>query len=274
MPQAHNISVEGRAKVMKHSFTTLVSLLIFTVTFDISYAKPKPPPSLSPFLNSTHPWPNFPHHLLLGDLKPSSQSLLAGFLSFLAAAISSAGGIGGGGLFIPILTIVAGLDLKTASSYSAFMVTGGSIANVACHMFGRRRGGGAPLIDFDIALLSEPCMLLGVSCGVIGNVVLPEWLITIFFAIFLAFCTFKTCKSAVFFWVLESEIGRNRVREIETEEARNGGIDHKVPLLRNEDDCNGKLEIPWRKLGTLVIIWFSFFVMYLLRGNSNGQVSN
>ncbi|KAK8594476.1 hypothetical protein V6N13_015398 [Hibiscus sabdariffa] len=39
-------------------------------------------------------------------------------------------GIGGGGLFIPILTIVAGLDLKIASGFSAFMVTGGSIANV------------------------------------------------------------------------------------------------------------------------------------------------
>ncbi|KAB5560518.1 hypothetical protein DKX38_005475 [Salix brachista] len=37
---------------------------------------------------------------------------------------------GGGGLYIPILTIVVGFDLKTASSSSVFMVTGGTIANV------------------------------------------------------------------------------------------------------------------------------------------------
>ncbi len=60
--------------------------------------------------------------------------IIAGVFCFIASSISSAGGIGGGGLFIPILTIVAGLDLKTASSFSAFMVTGGSIANVMCNL--------------------------------------------------------------------------------------------------------------------------------------------
>ena len=38
---------------------------------------------------------------------------LAGVFCFMAASISSAGGIGGGGLYIPILTIVVGFDLKT-----------------------------------------------------------------------------------------------------------------------------------------------------------------
>ncbi|KAF7119981.1 hypothetical protein RHSIM_Rhsim13G0162100 [Rhododendron simsii] len=127
------------------------------------------------------------------QLKLTVPAVIAGVLCFVAAAISCAGGIGGGGLFIPILTIVAGLDLKTASSFSAFMVTGGSIANVICHMFLKSpKSGGKSLIDYDIALLSEPCMLLGVSVGVICNLVFPEWLITILFAVFLAWSTFKT----------------------------------------------------------------------------------
>ncbi|KAI9112408.1 hypothetical protein K1719_016605 [Acacia pycnantha] len=62
-------------------------------------------------------------------------------------------GIGGGALFIPILTIEAKQDLKTASSLSSFMITGGSIANV---MFNLRRTNskfrGKSLIDYDIAL--------------------------------------------------------------------------------------------------------------------------
>ncbi|KAI3450365.1 hypothetical protein Pfo_007030 [Paulownia fortunei] len=194
-------------------------------------------------------------------MKLSVPFLIAGILSFAAAAISSAGGTGGGGLFIPILTIVAGLDLKMASSFSAFMVTGGSIANVACYMLAKRGGGG--LIDFDMALLFQPCMLLGVSIGVICNRVLPEWLITTFFAIFLGFSTFKTCKSGVRYWKLETERGR-----------RNGCVkmeNGEEPLLSEEVDESKIMGIPWMKLGMLVIIWFSFSAVYLLRGYSYGQ---
>ncbi|KAF3637684.1 hypothetical protein FXO38_23617 [Capsicum annuum] len=96
------------------------------------------------------------------------------------SSISSAGGIGGEGLYVPILTIIAGVDPRTASSFPVFMVTGGSIANVVCNMcVTSPKNGGKILIDFDIAFLSEPCMLLGVSIGVVCNKVLPEWLITI-----------------------------------------------------------------------------------------------
>ncbi|KAL8512050.1 hypothetical protein ACS0TY_018490 [Phlomoides rotata] len=154
-----------------------------------------------------------------------------------------------------------------ASAYSAFMVTGGSIANVGSQIFAKRSG--KSLIDYDIALLSEPCMLLGVSCGVICNLMFPEWLITMIFAVFLAFCTFKTCKSGVSFWKLESEGGRiNGCLKMENEEA---GESTKMPLLSVDE---GKFEIPLMKLGMLVLIWFSFFILYLLRGNRYGQCTN
>ncbi|KAK4386669.1 Sulfite exporter TauE/SafE family protein 5 [Sesamum angolense] len=250
---------------MKHTLLKFLCLLIFSITtFDISHAKQRRRPiSETLLLHPTHPWKTLAEFLLENpNLKTTLQFLLAGILSFIAAAISSAGGIGGGGLFIPILTIVAGLDLKLASSYSAFMVTGGSLANVACQMFAKR--GARPLIDYDIALLSEPCMLLGVSCGVICNLVFPEWLITIFFAIFLAFCTFKTCKSGVLYWKLESE-------EVRRNEFPGPELESKEPLLLSAEVGESKLGIPWLKLGMLILIWFSFLVLYLFRGNRNGQ---
>ncbi|KAL8045931.1 hypothetical protein ABFX02_08G145900 [Erythranthe guttata] len=251
---------------MKHKFLKYFFLVIFSTTFfDVSHAKSiSETLNFNQALNATHQWRS-PAQFV----NPTPQFLLAGALSFIAAAISSAGGLGGGGLFVPILTIVAGLDLKTASTYSAFMVTGGSIANVACQMLARRGGGAPPLIDYDTALLSEPCMLLGVSLGVIFNVVLPEWLITVFFAIFLAFCTFKTCKSGVWFWGIESEgMRRNRSIKIEIDERS-----IEQPLLCNEVGKEEKLGVPlpWMKLGLLLLIWFSFFLLYLLRGNRYGQ---
>ncbi|CAH8275882.1 unnamed protein product [Arabidopsis lyrata] len=200
------------------------------------------------------------------ELKLSSAIIVAGVLCFLAALISSAGGIGGGGLFIPIMTIVAGLDLKTASSFSAFMVTGGSIANVISNLFG-----GKALLDYDLALLLEPCMLLGVSIGVICNRVLPEWLITALFAVFLAWSSLKTCRSGVKFWKIESEIARGKGHE--RPEKGQGEIEEdnlKAPLLEAQVNRN-KSKIPWTKLGVLVIVWASFFVIYLLRGNKDGK---
>ncbi|KAK4340559.1 hypothetical protein RND71_039060 [Anisodus tanguticus] len=139
-------------------------------------------------------------------------------------------------------------------------VTGGSIANVVCSMFlPSPKHGGKILVDFDIALLSQPFILLGVSIGVICNLVFPEWLITILFAIFLAWCTFKTFKSGIYYWKNESEEVRKKGNFEEIE----------GPLLKKEE--KGISSIPWMKMGVLVMIWFSFFFLYLLRGNRYGK---
>ncbi|XP_024018935.1 sulfite exporter TauE/SafE family protein 2 isoform X2 [Morus notabilis] len=200
----------------------------------------------------------------------------AGFLCFIAASISSAGGVGGGGLFIPIMTITAGVDLKTASSFSAFMVTGASIANVVCNLASAiPRFAGKSLIDFDIALLSQPSMLLGVSVGVICNVMFPEWLVTILFAVFLAWSTSKTWRNGVMCWKLETEVKRLRkgCGELEnglSEDVKLSSI--KEPLLGSDHQLRKcQYRLPWMKLGVVVLIWCSFCFVYLLRGNRYGE---
>ncbi|PON88178.1 Transmembrane protein TauE-like [Trema orientale] len=264
-----------------YSHKWLILVLIF-ITFDVSYAKAAKPISgilkISHLFNQTHLW-NMIHQPQSHEpqLKLSAPVVLAGLLCFIAASISSAGGVGGGGLFIPILTITAGLDLKTASSFSAFMVTGASIANVICNLVSTiPRLGGKTLIDFDIALLSQPSMLLGVSIGVICNLVFPEWLITILFAIFLAWSTSKTCKNGVVCWALETEELRRKGYCGDLEdgldkdfEGSEGVNSIKEPLLGTQGSC--KSGLPWMKLGVLVLVWCSFCFLYLLRGNRYGK---
>lgn len=153
------------------------------------------------------------------------------------------------------------------------MVTGGSIANVVCSMFlPSPKHGGKILVDFDIALLSQPCILLGVSIGVICNLVLPEWLITILFVVFLVWCTFKTFKSGVYYWKIESEeVRRNGLLKNENFEGIEGVINGVEEPLLLKKEAKGIRSIPWMKMGVLVMIWFSFFFLYLLRGNRYGQ---
>ncbi|KAE8728656.1 hypothetical protein F3Y22_tig00004111pilonHSYRG00040 [Hibiscus syriacus] len=221
------------------------------------------------FINKTLQWKSHLIKFQGSQLKLSTPTVLASVCCFIAAIVSSAGGIGGGGLFIPILTIVAGLDLKTASSFSAFMVTGGSIANVMYNLrtesdeLGRQR---KALVDYDLALLSEPCMLLGANVGVVCNHVFPEWLITILFVVFLVWSTLKTCRNGVRYWKMELE------KHKESEKLETGADinDLEEPLVGMEGKENSGF--PWKKLVILVTVWFSFFIVYLLRGNSYGQV--
>ncbi|KAL3522088.1 hypothetical protein ACH5RR_014922 [Cinchona calisaya] len=255
-------------------------LLIFLITMNFIHAKEAQPivEKLDKYVKTAVEWRTQlqAQSGQKSELKPTAPIVVAGALSFVAASISSAGGIGGGGLFIPILTIVAGFDLKTASSFTAFMVTGVTIANVAFNVLIKsRRNGGKTMIDYDIALLSEPCMLVGVSIGVIFNIMLPDWLITIIFAVFLAWSTFKTFKSGISYWKRESEgIRRNGSHNLENGMARNEISSDRSeetvqsleePLLHKE--TSNKLDLPWMKLGVLVLIWFSFFIIYVLHGD-------
>jgi hypothetical protein len=196
-------------------------------------------------------------------------------LSFLAASVSSAGGVGGGSLFLPILNLVAGLSLKRATAYSSFMVTGGAASNVLYNL-ASSTGGGGRLIDYDIALLFQPCLLLGVSIGVVCNVVFPEWLVTLLFSLFLAFCTAKTCRAGVKIWRSESGgAGAGAAR---------GDQHHgKEPLLlrlpRGTSDADAEgggrgngAGFPWADVALLVMVWLCFFALHVLIGDKHGKV--
>ena len=249
----------------------ILPLILLIITFNHSHAKQTESVSNSHILNKFYQWRS--QQTQENQLKLATPVVVAGVLCFIVASISSAGGIGGGGLFIPILTIVAGVDLKTASSFSALMVTGGSVVNFMWNLRSTNpKYGGRTLINFDIALLSEPCMLLGVSIGVICNLAFPEWLITMLFATFLAWSTSKTCKIGVLHWKMESEeLKRNGREPLEKGLDEGEGIEAtKEPLLGVKGDC--KLTFPWMKMGVLVLVWFSFLTLYLLRGNRQGQV--
>ncbi|GJM92907.1 hypothetical protein PR202_ga09413 [Eleusine coracana subsp. coracana] len=196
-----------------------------------------------------------------GETRPNTVA--AWVLSFLAAAVSSAGGVGGGSLFLPILNLVAGLSLKRATTYSSFMVTGGAASNVLYNLL-RTRGGGL-LIDYDIALLFQPCLLLGVSLGVVCNVMFPEWLITVLFALFLAFCTAKTCRAGVKIWRSEGGGGE-----------AGSGHDNKLPLLMARDGSlvdngGGGAGFPWKDVALLVMVWLCFFALHVFIGDKHGK---
>ena len=55
---------------------------------------------------------------------------------------------------------------------------GGSVSTVYYNLKLKHPTLDMPLIDYDLALLMQPMLMLGVSIGVIFNVIFPNWLIT------------------------------------------------------------------------------------------------
>jgi hypothetical protein len=59
------------------------------------------------------------------------------------------------------------------------MITGGAAATVFYNLRQRHPTLELPLIDYDLALLFQPMLVLGISIGVSFNVIFAEWMITV-----------------------------------------------------------------------------------------------
>lgn len=91
------------------------------------------------------------------------------------------------------------------------MITGGAAATVFYNLRQRHPTLELPIIDYDLALLFQPMLVLGISIGVSFNVIFADWMITILLIIIflgniLSFC--NICSHFLFFmenfldWVL------------------------------------------------------------------------
>lgn len=64
------------------------------------------------------------------------------------------------------------------------MITGGAGATVLYNLKKRHPTLDLPVIDYDLALLFQPMLMLGISLGVAFNVIFPDWMITTLLIIF------------------------------------------------------------------------------------------
>ena len=111
---------------------------------------------------------------------------------FMFLALSSAGGIGGGGIVIPMLLVIANFNAYYAVPLSVTAIFGGSIVGFVMLV---RQDHPNPtvkrnLINFDIILLMMPMALAGTTLGVLINGISPGWLIIAIIFITLTFTSY------------------------------------------------------------------------------------
>ncbi|MFQ6639068.1 hypothetical protein Gotur_014673 [Gossypium turneri] len=219
-----------------------------------------------------HEWP---------DIRFGWKIVVGSILGFLGAAFGSVGGVGGGGIFVPMLTLIIGFDPKSSTAISKCMVTGAAAATVCYNIRQRHPSLELPLIDYDLALLFQPMLVLGISIGVGFNVIFPDWMITILLIIVFLVMSSKSFLKGVQTWKKETIKKKEAGRQLELN-TNDNAVEVKT---QNEEQVttNGKQtgsneskkskvslidNICWKELGLLTAVWVVILALQMAKNYS------
>ena len=144
-------------------------------------------------------------------LHPLDSNDYTGFLcATLGLMIAAGGGIGGGGILVPIYILVMGFSPKHAIPLSNITVFGGACANVYLNSKKRHPLADRPLVDWDLILVMEPLTIAGALIGAFLNKLLPEGLLVVMLVLLLSFPAYNTLKKAFKMYGVESRALREQ----------------------------------------------------------------
>ncbi|CEO97887.1 Membrane transporter protein [Plasmodiophora brassicae] len=211
---------------------------------------------------------------ILDDYRPVDDTL-GTVAVFIGAALAAGGGLGGGGIFVPVLVLIAGMSTKQAIPISQSIIFGGSLVNMAfnigrTHPIVHER----PLIDYSVIVMFTPMLLAGTSVGVILNIVFPTWIIVVILLITLGYTTFRTTMKARAAWkrdkhqyalhISMAQVSNSSLRSVSLPEA---DPSPELGLLLKKD-----LSTAGEK-GAIVGIWLVVLAVQLLKSSRPGSSS-
>ncbi|AET04372.2 sulfite exporter TauE/SafE family protein [Medicago truncatula] len=259
--------IPGRSRVL------IISLLLLSsyVTSSHQYTDQKTtPPSnetkgdhAKVFYKHTWPGMKFGWRIIVGTI-----------LAFLGSSFGTVGGVGGGGI-VPMLTLIIGFDAKSATAISKCMITGGAGATVLYNLRQRHPTLDLPVIDYDLALLFQPMLMLGISLGVAFNVIFPDWMITSLILIFFTGISVKAFLKGVNTWKNETLAKKeardnsqlNDIRRIEDVE-----LDLQAGESVNDNHTNTNIQrkkvsvienVSWKEVGLLFFVWIMILALQI-----------
>lgn len=138
-------------------------------------------------------------------LFPLQSSDYSGFAcAILGLIVAAGGGIGGGGILVPIYILVMGFSPKHAIPLSNITVFGGAMANTYLNSTKRHPLADRPLVDWDLILIMEPLTIAGALMGAFLNKLLPDEVLISLLVALLSFTAYNTLKKAIKMYKIES----------------------------------------------------------------------
>ncbi|XP_020097854.1 uncharacterized protein LOC109716716 [Ananas comosus] len=208
--------------------------------------------------------------------------VVGSIIGFFGAAFGSVGGVGGGGIFVPMLTLIIGFDPKSSTAISKCMIMGAAGSTVYYNLKLRHPTLDMPIIDYDLALLVQPMLMLGISIGVAFNVLFADWMVTVLLIILFLGTSSKAFMKGVDTWKKETLAKKEAARRSESNE--NEKIEYKaIPTGPGNAQKGSKTpdsevsifeNVCWKELGLLMLVWVAFLVLQIIKNNtSNCSIS-
>ncbi|KAF5938886.1 hypothetical protein HYC85_023145 [Camellia sinensis] len=180
-----------------------------------------------------HVWP---------EMKFDVRIVLGTMIGFCGAAFGSVGGVGGGGIFVPMLSLIIGFDPKSATALSKCMIMGAATSTVYYNLRLRHPTLDMPIIDYDLALLVQPMLMLGISIGVAFNVVFADWMVTVLLIILFVVTSTKAFFKGVDTWKKETIMKKEAAKRLEANEGAEYKLLPSGPNNGNQNVTKGSLE--------------------------------
>jgi uncharacterized membrane protein YfcA len=116
--------------------------------------------------------------------------------TFFVLLISNCGGLGGGGAIIPVAIFFYGFDAKQAIGLSNASICMASICRYLInfnktHPLKNKTG---VLVDYNIASLMLPMIVVGATTGVMLNKILPPVIVSVVFTLLMVFFSVTTTR--------------------------------------------------------------------------------
>jgi len=131
-------------------------------------------------------------------LLPLSRKDKIGYvLIVMALTLGASGGIGGGGIVVPVYLLVLGLTPRVAIPIGSVTVLGGAFASTLLNWVRRHPLADRPLIDWDLVLVMEPLTLIGTIIGTICHRIFSEKLLVVLLVLLLSITAHSTLKKGM-----------------------------------------------------------------------------
>ncbi|KAL3536179.1 hypothetical protein ACH5RR_004640 [Cinchona calisaya] len=254
------------------SVAVLSALFINTNTYNNSPPNASLPISPPSFLSSSNNsdgsesriWP---------ELRFSWRIILATIIGFLGSACGTVGGVGGGGIFVPMLTLIVGFDTKSAAAISKCMIMGASASSVWYNLRVPHPCREVPIIDYELALLFQPMLMLGITIGVALSVVFPYWLITVLIIILFIGTSSRSFFKGIEMWKEETIMKKEIAEQEKTLVNSRGEIlinTEYEPLVPKEEKTALQImrfNLNLKKFGVLVLVWICFLLLQVFKND-------
>lgn len=215
-----------------------------------------------------------------GIWPPTTSEVLGYVLMFIVSALANTAGIGGGTIMIPVFVMMFYFETHTAVPLAQVMIFGGAAVAIIIKIRNRHPTRNRPLIFYELIMLVQAPMLLGITFGAIINTILPSWLIELMITLVIGFMCYSTINKAIALFHKES-------KKLSTEcliPASETELKSVVKFEVNSHDENAssstksveletivqeeKKILPIKKVAVIIGIWLLVVLFTLIKGGS------